>query len=113
MQEEEGTVCLEALQKQGLHQVADILDKYGIASSTDVSELKDHDFIQLETLGLKSFQLNKVKRWCEAAGATEVLPSSSTVVPPVLTSYVSLSVGDGVHNEEDDTESDSERQWRP
>jgi hypothetical protein len=50
------------------HQVTDNLDKYGIGSATDVSELKDHDFIHLETLGLKPFQLNKVKRWCEAAG---------------------------------------------
>ena len=49
-----------------------------------------------------------MKRWCEAAGATEVLPSSSTVAPPALTSYVSLRVGDGVHNEEDVTESDSD-----
>ena len=62
----------------------------------------------MEALGLKSFQLNKVKRWCEAAGATEVLPSSSTVAPPALTSYVPLRVGDGVHNEEDVTESDSD-----
>ena len=71
MQEEKGTGWSELLQKQGLHQVADILDKYGIGSVTDVSELKDHDFIQLEALGLKPFQLNKVKRWCEAAVATE------------------------------------------
>ena len=108
MQEEKGTGWPELLQKQGLHQVADILDKYGIGSATDVSELKDHDFIELEVLGLKPFQLNKVKRWCESAGATEVLPSSSTVTPPALTSYVALSVGDGVPNEEDATESDSE-----
>ena len=88
--------------------MADILDKYGIGSATDVSELKDHDFIELEVLGLKPFQLNKLKRWCETAGATEVLPSSSTVAPPTLTSYVALSVGDGVPNEEDATESDNE-----
>jgi hypothetical protein len=97
--------------KQGLHQVADILDKYGsygIGSVTDVSELKEHDFIQLEARGLKPFQLKKVKRWCEEAGSTEVLPSSSTVPPPALTSSVSLPVGDGVHNEEDGTESDSD-----
>jgi len=36
----------ELLQKQGLHQVADILDRYGIGSATDVSELKEHNFIQ-------------------------------------------------------------------
>ena len=108
MQEEKGTGWSELLQKQGLHQVTDILDKYGIGSATDVSELKDHDFIQLEALGLKPFQLNKVKRWCEAAGATEVLPSSSTVAPPALTTYVAFRVGVGVHNEEDGTESDRE-----
>ena len=34
--------------------------------------------------------------------------ASSTVTPPALTSYVALSVGDGVHNEEDVTESDIE-----
>ena len=44
MQEEKGTGWPELLQKQGLHQVADILDRYGIGSATDVSELKDHDF---------------------------------------------------------------------
>jgi hypothetical protein len=63
MQEEKGRGWL--LQKQGLHQVADILDKYRIGSATDVSELKDHDFIQLEALVLKSFQLNKVTHRCE------------------------------------------------
>ena len=60
----------------------------------------------MEARGLKPFQLNKVKRWCKAAGVTEVLLSSSTVPPPALTSCVALPVGDGVHNEEDVTESD-------
>ena len=60
----------------------------------------------MEARGLKPFQLNKVKRWCKTAGVTEVLVSSSTVPPPALTSCVALPVGDGVHNEEDVTESD-------
>jgi hypothetical protein len=93
-----------AAPEAGAASSADILDKYGIGSSTDVSELKDHDFIELEALGLKPFQLNKVKRWCETAVVTEVLSSSSTVAPPALTTCVTLSVGDGVPNEEDDTE---------
>ena len=77
----------------------DILDKYGIDSATDVPELKEHDFNQLEARGIKPFQLKKVKRWCESTGTT--FPSSSTVPPPVLTSWtVTLPVGDGVHNEQ-------------
>ena len=86
----------------GLLLVTDILEKYGIVSVTDVSDLTEHDFIQLETPGLKLFQLNHVKRWCETSCVTEVLPSSSSVSPPTLTSSVTLSVGN-VHNEEDDT----------
>ena len=80
--------------KNWLLLVIDILEKYGIYSSTDVSEFMQHDFIQLESRGLKPFQLNKVKRWCES-------------VPPALTSSVTLTVGD-VNNEEDGTESDSD-----
>ena len=57
------TVWRELLLKHGLLQVADILEKYGIASVIDVSELKQDDFDTLETLGLKSFVLMKIKRW--------------------------------------------------
>ena len=55
------TGCRELVQTQGLHQVEDILDKYGIGSGTYVSDLKEHDFNQLEDRGIKPFQLKKVK----------------------------------------------------
>jgi hypothetical protein len=50
--------------------VADILEKYGIASAIDVSELKQDDFIALEDLGLKPFMLMKMKRWSTSGGVT-------------------------------------------
>ena len=46
------TTCRELLLKDGLLQVADIPEKYGIASVIDVSELKQDDFSESETLGL-------------------------------------------------------------
>ena len=57
------TARRELILKHGLLQVADILEKYGIASVIDVSELKQDDFDALETLGLKPFVLMKIKRW--------------------------------------------------
>jgi hypothetical protein len=45
----------------------------------DVSELDKGDFSELEARGLNPFDLKKLKRWCEAGVATEMLPSSSTV----------------------------------
>ncbi len=36
----------------GLHQAADILEKYGICSETDLSELEQDDFSELESEGL-------------------------------------------------------------
>ena len=38
-------------EKQGLHQQADILERYGMDSETDLSELDQHDFSELESLG--------------------------------------------------------------
>jgi hypothetical protein len=60
--------CRELLHKHGLLPVADILEKYGIASVIDVSELKQDDFIALEDLGLKPFMLMKIKRWSTSGG---------------------------------------------
>ena len=37
------------LEKKGLHQEADVLEKYGIGSEIDVSELEQHDFSELES----------------------------------------------------------------
>jgi hypothetical protein len=97
----------ELLHKHGLLPVADILEKYGIASVIDVSELKQDDFIVLEDLGLKPFMLMKMKRWSTSGGVTDVLPSSSTVPPAALTSSVPLTVGDGVENAQYGTENES------
>ena len=102
------TAWRELLLKHGLLQVADILEKYGIVSVIDVSEMKKDDFDTLETLGLKPFVLMKIKRWSTSGGATDVLPSSSTVPPAALTSSVPLTVGDTVDNGKHDTESDSD-----
>ena len=88
--------------------MADILEKYGIASAIDVSELKQDDFDALATLGLKPFVLMKIKRWSTSGGVTDVLPSSSTVPPAALTSSVPLTVGDTVDNAKYDTESESD-----
>jgi len=79
-------------EKQGLHQ--DILERYGIGSATEVSPQKD-DISVLKALGLKRLQLKKLKRWCEAGRSacnTGMLPSSSTVLPPALTTSVALRV---------------------
>ena len=88
--------------------MADILEKYGVASAIDVSELKQDDFIALEALGLKPFVLMKIKRWSTSGGVTDVLPSSSTVPAAALTSSVPLTVGDGVDNAQHGTENESD-----
>ena len=64
------------LEKQGLHQVAHILEKYGIGSETEVSEL-DQDYFS--NLALKPLDTKKLKRWCERVRARvkKMLPSSS------------------------------------
>ena len=41
------------LEKKGPHQVADILDKYGINSETDMSVFDRDDFCKLVSGGLK------------------------------------------------------------
>ena len=40
------------LEKEGLHQAADTLKKYGIDSETDLSELDQHDFSELKSVAL-------------------------------------------------------------
>ena len=97
MVEEEDKGWRALLEKQELHQAADILEKYGIGSATEVSDLEKDDFSELEARGLKPLQLKKLKRWCEAgrsACATEMLPSSSTVPPAAFTSSVAWTVSD-------------------
>jgi hypothetical protein len=90
MTEATETAWRELLHKHGLLTVTDILEKYGVASVIDVSELKQDDFIALEDLGLKPFVLMKIKRWSTSGGVTDVLPSSSTVPAATLTSSVPL-----------------------
>ena len=108
MTEATETAWRELLHKHGLLPVADILEKYGVASAIDVSELKQDDFIALEALGLKPFVLMKIKRWSTSGGVTDVLPSSSTVPAAALTSSVPLTVGDGVDNAQHGTENESD-----
>ena len=78
MVEGEETGWLTVLEKKGLHQVADILDKYGINSETDVSVLDRDDFCKLVSEGLKSLQAKKLERWCddERPRVGNTLPSS-------------------------------------
>ncbi len=40
------------LEKKGLQQAANLLDKYGIGNETDVSGLEQHDFSELESHAL-------------------------------------------------------------
>ena len=73
---------------------------------------RKHDLSEWEARRLKPLQLKKLKRWCEAGHsecATVMLPSSSTVPPPALTSSVALTVSVFiVDNEEGGTESESD-----
>ena len=75
------------LEKKELHQAADILEKNRIGSETDVSELEQHDFSDLESRGLLHVQ--NLKRWCEAGG--KMLPSWSTTPAAVLIYRFSLT----------------------
>jgi hypothetical protein len=70
-----------------------------------------YNFSEVEVRGLKFFQLQKVLRWFEVWGVTEMLssPESSTVPRPVLTSCVVLTVIDGVDNEEGVTTSERDQ----
>jgi len=56
MVEGEETGWLTVLEKKGLHQAADILDKYGINSETDVSVLDRDDFCKLVSGGLRPLE---------------------------------------------------------
>jgi len=53
------------LETNGLLQVVNILEDYGIGSESDVSELNQDDFSKLESLGLKPLEVKKLSRWCE------------------------------------------------
>jgi hypothetical protein len=77
---EVGRGWLALLEKKELHQVADILEKNGIGSETDLSELEQHDFSELESRGL--LHAKNLKRCCEAGG--KMLPSSSATPSAVL-----------------------------
>jgi hypothetical protein len=57
---------LAVLEKNGLGPAAEILENYGIDSETDVSLLDQDDLRNLTSQGLKSMQLKKLERWCEA-----------------------------------------------
>ena len=48
------TGWMTVLEKKGLHQVAGILENYGIDSETDVSLIDQDDFHNLASQGLKS-----------------------------------------------------------
>jgi hypothetical protein len=51
----------------GLHQAADIIEKCGIDSETDLSELEQDDFSELESESLLRAQdAKKLKRWCQS-----------------------------------------------
>ena len=89
VQEVEETDTGVRSRNQGLHQTVDILEKYGIGSETDLSELEQHDVSELESLCMQGLlHAKKLKRWCEAVDAdtNEMLPSSATTPtapPPV------------------------------
>ncbi len=69
---------MTVLEKKGLHQVAGLLENYGIDSETDVSLLDQGDLRNLVSQGLKPMQLKKLEHWCEGvrARAKKTLPSS-------------------------------------
>ena len=72
------TGWLSEFEKKGLHQVAEILENYGIDSETDVSLLDQGDLQNLVSQGLRPMQLKKMDHWCETvrARAEKTLPSS-------------------------------------
>ena len=78
MVEQTNTGWLTVLEKRGLLQVEHILQQYGIGSVTEVSELEPDVFSELQTRGIKTFHLMKLKRWSEVVGLTEMLPSRAT-----------------------------------
>jgi hypothetical protein len=53
-----GKTCwLTVIEKQGLHQAAEILENYGINSETDVSVLDRDDFCKLVSGGFRSLEV--------------------------------------------------------
>jgi hypothetical protein len=72
------TGWMVVLEKKGLHEVAGILENYGIDSETDVSLLDQGDLRNLVSQGLRPMQLKNLEHWCEAvrARAEKTLPSS-------------------------------------
>jgi hypothetical protein len=48
---------LSVIEKQGLHQAAEILENYGINSETDVSVLDRDDFCKLVSGGLRPLEV--------------------------------------------------------
>jgi hypothetical protein len=51
------------IEKQGLHRAADILEKYGIGSATEVSDLEKDDFSELEaSCWYINFWVRRVRR---------------------------------------------------
>ncbi len=71
-------IWMEVLEKKGLHQVAGILENYGIDCETDVSLLHRDDFSKLGSNGLKPMEGKKLEHWCNAvrARADNMLTSS-------------------------------------
>ena len=58
------------IEKKELHQVAEILENYGIVSETDVSFLDPDDLRNLTSLGFKSLEAKKLDRWCDSVSAS-------------------------------------------
>ena len=68
-----------SLEKKGLHQVAEILENYGIDSETDVSLLDRNDFSKLSSRGLKPMEGKKLERWCDTLCALDENMLSSSL----------------------------------
>ena len=64
MVEDKDTDWRALLENKGLHQEADILEKDWIVCETDVSELEQDYFSELESLGLKRLDAQQLKRFC-------------------------------------------------
>ena len=52
------------LEKEGMYQVAHILEEYGIDSKTDVSDLQQDDFSPLESRGFKTLHVKYTSSDC-------------------------------------------------
>ena len=67
---------------QGLHQVAGILENYGIDSETDVFLFDRDNFPKLSSRGLKPMEGKKLDHWCDAIRTrTENILTSSLNTP--------------------------------